>query len=188
METTQIQPRKQRVAAIAVIFAVLFQLYLASTASLNPTQVHNKSWLNKVQNEKVLLCTAEGFKWVDINTLIAANAQPSSEFIDNLKLHDGFQFECPLLQAVQFFLLVAVGLYLATIQWLRRVKHALTPYHFAQCGRWFTSISHQSNPLLVFFLPNGSLRTQAHNNNNYPIEHLLGKSFYLKGKYTCLNK
>ncbi len=113
METTQIQPKKQRVAAIAVIFAVLFQLYLASTAALNPTQVHNKSWLNKVQNEKVLLCTAEGFKWVDINTLIAANAQPSSEFIDNLKLHDGFQFECPLLQAVQFFLLVAVGLYLA---------------------------------------------------------------------------
>ncbi|ALG54341.1 hypothetical protein ABLB37_11435 [Vibrio parahaemolyticus] len=151
METTQIQPKKQRVAAIAVIFAVLFQLYLASTAALNPTQVHNKSWLNKVQNEKVLLCTAEGFKWVDINTLIAANAQPSSEFIDNLKLHDGFQFECPLLQAVQFFLLVAVGLYLATIQWLRRVKHALTPYHFAQCGRLvYQHIAPKQSPPCVF--------------------------------------
>ncbi len=187
METTQIQPRKQRVAALAVIFAVLFQLYLASTATLNPTQVHNKSWLNKVQNEKVLLCTAEGFKWVDINTLIAANAQPSSEFIDNLKLHDGFQFECPLLQAVQFFLLVAVWLYLP-FSGYAALNTRSRPTILLNAADWFTSISHQSNPLLVFFLPNDSLRTQAHNSNNYPIEHLLGKSFYLKGKYTCLNK
>ncbi|MCQ6453661.1 hypothetical protein NPN23_24605, partial [Vibrio parahaemolyticus] len=79
------------------------------------------------QIEMVLLCTAEGFKWVDINKLIAANAHPSCEFIDNLKLHDGFQIECPLLQAVQLFLLDAVGLYLATNQSIRRHKHALTP-------------------------------------------------------------
>lgn len=135
MEKTQTLQKKQRVAAIAVIFAVLFQLYLASTAVLNPTQVHNKSWLSEFQSEKVLLCTADGFKWVDINTLIEANSHATSSFIHNLNLHEGFQFECPLLQAVQFFVLCAIGFYLATIDWLRRVKQSLTPYRFTQCGR-----------------------------------------------------
>jgi hypothetical protein len=135
MDTTYLKRKTQRVAALAIIIAVLFQLYLASTAVMNPTQVHSKNWLNEVQNEQVLLCTADGFKWVDINTLITANSDTSSEFIDSLHLHDGFQFECPLLQSVQFFLLVAIGLYLATIHWLRRGKNSLTLYHYTQSGK-----------------------------------------------------
>ncbi|MGP8307881.1 hypothetical protein [Vibrio sp. YIC-376] len=135
METSHVQHRTQRIAALAIIIAVLFQLYLASTAVMNPTQVHSKNWLNEIQNEQVLLCTADGFKWVDINTLITANSDASSEFIDGLHLHDGFQFECPLLQSVQFFLLVGIGFYLATIHWLRRVKSSLTLYQFTQCGK-----------------------------------------------------
>lgn len=135
METIHVQHRTQRTAALAIIIAVLFQLYLASTAVMNPTQVHSKNWLNEIQNEQVLLCTADGFKWVDVNTLIAANHESSSEFIKGLHLHDGFQSECPLLQAVQFFLLIAIGLYLAKIHWLRRFKHSLTLYQFTQSGK-----------------------------------------------------
>ncbi|NNN79577.1 hypothetical protein [Vibrio sp. 11-4(1)] len=151
MENTLIQHKHHRLHAIAVIIAVLFQLYLASTATLNPTQVHNTTWLNKVQSEKVLLCTADGFKWVDISTLIEANAQPSSTLIQDLNLHEGFQFECPLLQAVQFFLLVAIGLYLTTIHWLRRVKKVLTPYRFSKCDKLvYKHIAPKHSPPSVF--------------------------------------
>ncbi|WP_319534224.1 hypothetical protein [uncultured Vibrio sp.] len=151
MEMIQTSPKTQRVAAMAVILAVLFQLYLASTAVLNPTQVHNKNWLSEFQNEKVLLCTADGFKWVSINSLIAANSDSASPFIHNLNLHEGFQFECPLLQAVQLFVLCAIGLCLATIDWLRRVKPLLSPYRLAQCGRLvYKHIAPKQSPPCIF--------------------------------------
>ncbi|KNY40500.1 hypothetical protein AKG94_21805 [Vibrio harveyi] len=135
MDILRIQQGKQTLSAITIIIAVLFQLYLTSTAALNPTQIHSENWLNQVQDEKVLLCTAEGFKWVDINELIEANALPNSEFVQDLNLHDGFQFECPLLQAAQFFISIALGLYLATLSWLRRTKNTLIHYQFAICGK-----------------------------------------------------
>ncbi|MGD1448578.1 hypothetical protein [Vibrio harveyi] len=135
MDILRIQQGKQTLSAITIIIAVLFQLYLTSTAALNPTQIHSENWLNQVQDEKVLLCTADGFKWVDINELIEANALPNSEFVQNLNLHDGFQFECPLLQAAQFFISIALGLYLATLSWLRRTKNTLIHYQFAICGK-----------------------------------------------------
>ncbi|MGD1392256.1 hypothetical protein ACP6IB_04895 [Vibrio harveyi] len=135
MDILRIQQGKQTLSAITIIIAVLFQLYLTSTAALNPTQIHSENWLNQVQDEKVLLCTADGFKWVDINELIEANALPNSEFVQGLNLHDGFQFECPLLQAAQFFISIALGLYLATLSWLRRTKNTLIHYQFAICGK-----------------------------------------------------
>ncbi|EMJ3467821.1 hypothetical protein WMQ67_05735 [Vibrio harveyi] len=135
MDILRIQLGKQTLSAITIIIAVLFQLYLTSTAALNPTQIHSENWLNQVQDEKVLLCTADGFKWVDINELIEANALPNSEFVQDLNLHDGFQFECPLLQAAQFFISIALGLYLATLSWLRRTKNTLIHYQFAICGK-----------------------------------------------------
>ncbi|PFG58288.1 hypothetical protein ATG66_0830 [Vibrio sp. ES.051] len=151
METVRLPHKKQHITALAIIFAVLFQLYLASTAVLNPTQLHSKNWLHTVQSEKVLLCTADGFKWVDINTLIKANAQSSSGFIQSLHLHEGFQFECPLLQAIQFFLLVVIGLYLATVLWLRRVKHTFNPYRFAKCDKLvYKHIAPKHSPPNVF--------------------------------------
>lgn len=151
MQITHLQYRKQRVAAFAVIFAVLFQLYLASTAVLNPTQIHNSNWLSEAQGERVLLCTADGFKWVDINTLVAANKHTSSEFVKSLHLHDDFHFECPLLQAVQFFLLCSIGLLLATIHWLRRVKHAKILYHFTQCRRLvYKHLAPKHSPPCIF--------------------------------------
>ncbi|WP_085319377.1 hypothetical protein [Vibrio harveyi] len=135
MDILRIQQGKQTLSAITIIIAVLFQLYLTSTAALNPTQIHSENGLNQVQDEKVLLCTADGFKWVDINELIEANALPNSEFVQDLNLHDGFQFECPLLQAAQFFISIALGLYLATLSWLRRTKNTLIHYQFAICGK-----------------------------------------------------
>ncbi|EKM21818.1 hypothetical protein VCHENC01_3955 [Vibrio harveyi] len=135
MDILRIQQGKQTLSAITIIIAVLFQLYLTSTAALNPTQIHSENWLNQVQDEKVLLCTADGFKWVDINELIEANALPNSELVQGLNLHDGFQFECPLLQAAQFFISIALGLYLATLSWLRRTKNTLIHYQFAICGK-----------------------------------------------------
>ncbi|APP07580.1 hypothetical protein [Vibrio harveyi] len=135
MDTLRTQHGKKALSAVMIIIAVLFQLYLTSTAALNPTQIHSENWLNQVQDEKVLLCTADGFKWVDINELIEANALPNSEFVQDLNLHDGFQFECPLLQAAQFFISIALGLYLATLSWLRRTKNTLIHYQFAICGK-----------------------------------------------------
>ncbi|CAM2792664.1 hypothetical protein [Vibrio mytili] len=151
MENNPIQHTKQRVTALAIIIAVLFQLYLASTAALNPTQVHSTNWLNDVQNEKVLLCTADGFKWVDINTLIVANTHASSSFIENLHLHDTIQFKCPLLQAVQFFIFVALGLYLGSIHWIQRAKDRPTPYHFTQSNQsTYKFVAPKHSPPFVF--------------------------------------
>ncbi|MEH0712095.1 hypothetical protein [Vibrio owensii] len=151
MDTLRTQHRKKAISAVMIIIAVLFQLYLTSTAALNPTQIHSENWLNQVQDEKVLLCTADGFKWVDINELIEANALPNSEFVQDLNLHDGFQFECPLLQAAQFFIAIAFGLYLTTLSWLRRTKHVFTPYHFAACGKKvYKYVAPKQSPPCVF--------------------------------------
>ncbi len=151
METTQLQSRKQRLVAISVIIAVLFQLYLASNTVLNPTQVNSKNWLSQVQGEQVLLCTADGFKWVDINTLVIENSIASSEFMQSLHLHENVQFECPLLQAVQFFLLCSIAIYLSTIHWSRRLNNALIQYHFAQCGKWvYKHIAPKQSPPCLF--------------------------------------
>lgn len=135
MDTLRTQQGKLALSAVATIIAVLFQLYLTSNVALNPTQIHRDNWLNQVQDEKVLLCTADGFKWVDINELIEANALPNSKFVQDLKLHDSFQFECPLLQAAQFFIAIAFGLYLTNLSWLRRSKNTLIHYQFASCGK-----------------------------------------------------
>jgi len=70
MDTLRTQHGKKAISAVMIIIAVLFQLYLTSTAALNPTHIHSENWLNQVQDEKVLMCTADGFKWVDINELI----------------------------------------------------------------------------------------------------------------------
>lgn len=151
MDILRIQQGKQTLSAITIIIAVLFQLYLTSTAALNPTQIHSENWLNQVQDEKVLLCTADGFKWVDINELIEANALPNSEFVQDLNLHDGFQFECPLLQAAQFFISIALGLYLATLSWLRRTKNTLIHYQFAICGKQvYKHVAPKQSPPCVF--------------------------------------
>ncbi|WP_447468839.1 hypothetical protein [Vibrio harveyi] len=151
MDILRIQQGKQTLSAITIIIAVLFQLYLTSTAALNPTQIHSENWLNQVQDEKVLLCTADGFKWVDINELIEANALPNSEFVQDLNLHDGFQFECPLLQAAQFFISIALGLYLATLSWLRRTKNTLIHYQFAICGKQvYKHIAPKQSPPCAF--------------------------------------
>ncbi|HGY9616441.1 hypothetical protein ACK14O_01035 [Vibrio harveyi] len=151
MDILRIQQGKQTLSAITIIIAVLFQLYLTSTAALNPTQIHSENWLNQVQDEKVLLCTADGFKWVDINELIEANALPNSEFVEDLNLHDGFQFECPLLQAAQFFISIALGLYLATLSWLRRTKNTLIHYQFAICGKQvYKHIAPKQSPPCAF--------------------------------------
>lgn len=151
MEVNNLQYRAQRVVALAIIFAVLFQLYLMSTAILNPNQVHKKGWLNEVHNEQVLLCTADGFQWVDINTLISVNSGTASDLIKDLNLHDGFQLKCSLLQSLQFFLLTAIGLDIATLLWLRRVKNVVTPYRFTECGRLvYRYIAPKQSPPCIF--------------------------------------
>ena len=83
MDTLRTQQGKLAVSAVAIIIAVLFQLYLTSNVALNPTQIHRDNWLSQVQDEKVLLCTADGFKWVDINELIQACLLYTSDAADD---------------------------------------------------------------------------------------------------------
>ncbi|WP_045388111.1 hypothetical protein [Vibrio rotiferianus] len=118
MHTVRNQHIKQKVMAVYVIAALLFQIYLLATVALNPSQVHNNNWLSEAQDEKVLLCTAEGFKWVDIKELIADNAMSISP---DSEIHDPLKFSCPLLDVCQFVIAIMVMVLAAIILWLSRV-------------------------------------------------------------------
>ncbi|KIE19919.1 hypothetical protein SE23_13290 [Vibrio sinaloensis] len=148
MQITGISQRKHKVMALYVISALLFQLYLLATLSLNPSQVHNNNWLAQAQGEKVLLCTAEGFKWVDINELIEDN---NSTTLDSNEIHDPLKFSCPLLDVCQLVILVAALVLVALTQWLCRTKANSNPPLLILCQqRIYLSLAPKQSPPQAF--------------------------------------
>ncbi len=135
--------------AIYVIAALLFQIYLLATMALNPSQVNNKNWLSEAQGEKILLCTAEGFKWVKISELIEDNAM-SPLPVD--EIHDPLKFQCPLLEMCQFSITMIAMVLAALAVWLCRIATSSTPYHHVQSYRKiYLALAPKQSPPSTFF-------------------------------------
>lgn len=148
MQITGISQRKRRVMALYVITALLFQLYLLATLSLNPSQVHNNNWLAEAQGEKVLLCTADGFKWVDINELIEDN---NSATLDSNEIHDPLKFSCPLLDVCKLSVLIMAIVLAAIALWLCRVNTRSIASPLLLCQRkFYLSVAPKQSPPLAF--------------------------------------
>ena len=139
----------QKVMALYVIAALLFQIYLLATMVLNPSQVHSQSWLSDAQNEKVLLCTSEGFKWVNVDELINANNH-SESVIDSA--HEPLKFSCPLLDVFKLSAIVAAFLLATVTLWLARYTPTISCYQHIGCRRdlYLLIAPKQSPPLSVF--------------------------------------
>lgn len=139
---------KQKVMAVYVIAALLFQIYLLATMALNPSQVHNKNWLSEAQGEKILLCTAEGFKWVDIKELIEDNTISSPS---NSDFHDPLKFSCPLLDICQFSISLLAIVIAAIALWLCRVTAPFANYSHFHCERKiYLSLAPKQSPPTTF--------------------------------------
>lgn len=139
---------KQKAIALYVIAALLFQLYLLATLSLNPSQVHNNNWLAEAQGEKVLLCTADGFKWVDINELIADN---NRGMLESGEIHDPLRFSCPLLDVCQLSLLVMAIVLTAIALWLCRIHIRAIVASLLLCQRKrYLSVAPKHSPPQAF--------------------------------------
>lgn len=137
------------IMAAFVIISLLFQIYLSATIVLNPGQITQSNWLNKLQGEKVLLCTTEGFKWVNINDVIQQNqSQSLSSSTDNLD-HQPLQYSCPILKACQYSLLLVVGLLCLLQAWLARYTPIRNKYQFHQCQqKVYLSLAPKHSPPL----------------------------------------
>lgn len=134
--------------ALYVIAALLFQIYLLATMALNPSQVHNKNWLSEAQGEKILLCTAEGFKWVDIKELIEDNTISSPS---NAEFHDPLKFSCPLLDVCQFSISVLAMVIAAIALLLCRVSVCYADYSHIHCQRKiYLSLAPKQSPPQTF--------------------------------------
>ncbi len=134
----------QKVLALYVIATLLFQLYLLATMALNPSQVHSKNWLSNAQGEKVLLCTAEGFKWVDISELIAAN---DSGDASQHNYHAPLKFSCPLLDVCQLALLIFAVIASVIAQWLARIQPLFHAYRYLRATqRIYLSLAPKQSP------------------------------------------
>ncbi|MBH9740649.1 hypothetical protein [Vibrio navarrensis] len=140
---------KQKVVAFYVIIALLFQIYLLATMALNPSQVNQQNWLSDSQGGKVLLCTAQGFKWVDISELIEANNLETSDADSG---HENLKFHCPLLKACQFSLSLAVLCLAVILAWLSRPAPTRIFYQHLLClQKVYLSIAPKQSPPHSFF-------------------------------------
>ena len=134
--------------AIYVVAALLFQIYLLATMALNPSQVHNKNWLSEAQGEKILLCTAEGFKWVDIKELIDNNAEAPLSLGE---VHDPLKFQCPLLEMCQFSVVMFALVLTAIAVWLCRATGPYIGYSHIYCfNKIYLALAPKQSPPSVF--------------------------------------
>lgn len=135
--------------ALYVIAALLFQIYLLATMVLNPSQVHNENWLSDAQDEKILLCTSEGFKWVDVSELIEAN---DDETVTLDSVHEPLKFSCPLLDICKISAIVAALILTAMTLWLARFSPTIPNYQHISCRRnlYLSIAPKQSPPFFVY--------------------------------------
>ncbi|MCW8328396.1 hypothetical protein MD588_06200 [Photobacterium sp. SDRW27] len=102
---------------VLTILAILLTNFLNSVVILNPSAYHGgKNWLT---GEKVLICTNQGLKWIDISTLNQLHRNHSGKH-ETASTHHEMKFHCPILKHHQplssfpstaiFFLLVVLSL------------------------------------------------------------------------------
>jgi len=140
----------QQVMAFFVIIALLFQIYIAATITLNPSEVLQKNWLSKLQGEKILLCTPQGFKWVSVNELITQNSDGSHSAEED---HQSLQFSCPLLKAFQHFIVFAVLLVYLLSVWLNRSTPRAPQYNYTSYQqKVYLSFAPKQSPPFAFFM------------------------------------
>lgn len=138
---------ENKAVTLYVIAALLFQIYLLSATVLNPSQV--KTRVTQSTTEKVLLCTPQGFKWVEISQLIDSNI---SDSLSGSGEHESLNFHCPLLEACHFFLILVAACLIAMTYWLSRQAICYACYcHFACKQKVYLSVApKQSPPSIVF--------------------------------------
>ncbi len=104
------------VLAFFVITALLFQMFVSATVVLNPKQFNSETWLSELQSDRVLLCTAQGLKWVSVSELMSP-IEDSPHVDPN---HEPIQFHCTLLKAGQYSLVLAFAVLAIIALWLNR--------------------------------------------------------------------
>lgn len=135
-----------KTVAAYVIVALLFQIYLLAVTVLNPSQVNVSS--GHAITEKVLLCTPQGFKWVEITQLMDINADSD----ESATQHDQLNFHCPLLEACHFFLILVAACLLAFVLWLSRSRVAYTYYcHIVCYQKVYLSLAPKQSPPNIIF-------------------------------------
>jgi len=139
----------QRLMAAFVIIAMLFQIYIAATISLNPGEVTQKNWSTGLQSEKILLCTPQGFIWVDVNDLITQNSDGSDSSEEERK---SLKFSCPLLKAFKYSILFAAILICLLCVWLNRLTQTNPQYSFNVCQqKVYLSLAPKQSPPVIFY-------------------------------------
>lgn len=118
--------------AYCVLVTLLFQLFMSAMVLLNPNMVNQTSWLNSALGDKVLICSAEGFKWVDANALIETNQQVTSLFDSSADVpeHEPLALTCPLLDACQYYLFISALLIIVLSLWLTNRKLNIHHYQY----------------------------------------------------------
>lgn len=106
------------------IFAILLTNFLTSVVILNPSAYQGEgNWLT---GEKVLICTSEGLKWINVNTLNQQNHQMAGEH-DVTNEYHGIKFHCPILkhhQPVSSFPATALFFLLALLCLIQKIRLA----------------------------------------------------------------
>lgn len=135
--------------ALYVIAALLFQIYLLATMALNPSQVRQQTWLSDSQGGKVLLCTAQGFQWVDISEIIETNSLKNSQ---SDKEHQELKFHCPLLEVCQFSLTLVALCLAAIFVWLSLPRTIHNKYEcLLSLQKVYLSLAPKHSPPCSFF-------------------------------------
>ncbi|WP_211676121.1 hypothetical protein [Moritella sp. 36] len=139
----------QQIMAFFVTISLLFQIYIAATIALNPSEVLNKNWLSKLQGEKILLCTPLGFRWANVNELITQNSEGSHSAEEE---HQSLQFSCQLLKAFQHSIFFAVLLICLLSVWLNRSTPRAPQYNYTSCQqKVYLSLAPKQSPPFTFY-------------------------------------
>ncbi|MCG7499448.1 hypothetical protein MHO82_21505 [Vibrio sp. Of7-15] len=128
-----------------MIFAILFKVYLSAVVVLNPSAYSTANSIFSVNaDEKVLICTTTGLKWVNVADLLSENKQSSPG-----DAH--FQLHCPILKNNnQYSFQVVVAHFLPYLS-IAPFKYtfAAIPAQFSGSKKYLEFAPKQSPPALV---------------------------------------
>lgn len=130
---------------LAMIFAILFKVYLSAIVVLNPSAYSTTNSIFSINtDEKVLICTTTGLKWVNVADLLAENKKSPSD-------DSHFQLHCPILKNNnQYSFQVVVAHFLPHFS-IAPFKYSFTaiPAQFSGSKRYLEFAPKQSPPALV---------------------------------------
>ena len=130
---------------LTMIFAILFKVYLSAIVVLNPSAYSiTNSNFSVNTDEKVLICTSTGLKWVNVADLLAKNKKTPSD-------DSHFQLQCPILKNNnQYSFQVAIAHFLPYFS-IAPIKYTFTaiPAQFSGSKRYLEFAPKQSPPVYL---------------------------------------